>query len=103
MYYRREDGQRDTGFKNADLGSKIKAGINYELERGRIWADIKYLNDRSAFYTAVPITSPLNGESLERLIDPRDGTLTSNAFRRVTLRTICANGKAMNVNRYLPD
>src|SRR3546814_2132673 len=81
-FYRRDDGLRDTGFKNADLGGQIKAGINYELDRGRIWADIKYLNDRSAFYTAVPITSPLNGESLERLIDPRDGTLTSNAFRR---------------------
>ncbi|NYI24242.1 TonB-dependent receptor [Sphingobium indicum] len=102
-FYRRDDGLRDTGFKNADLGGQIKAGINYELDRGRIWADIKYLNDRSAFYTAVPITSPLNGESLERLIDPRDGTLTSNAFRRVTLRTIGANGQAMTVNRDLQD
>src|SRR3546814_15979945 len=97
------DGLRDTGFKNADLGGQIKAGINYELDRGRIWADIKYLNDRSAFYTAVPITSPLNGESLERLIDPRAGTLTSNAFRRVTLRTIGAQRQAKTVHPGLEE
>src|SRR3546814_14971691 len=39
-FYRRDDGLRDTGFKNADLGGQIKAGNNYELDRGRIWAEI---------------------------------------------------------------
>lgn len=102
-FYRRDNGLRDTGFKNANLGGQIKAGINLELDRGKIWADVKYLNDHSVFYTAVPLTSPLDGQSLKGVIDPRDGTLTSDAFRRVTLRTIGPNGQATTVDRDLQD
>lgn len=102
-FYRRDDGLRDTGFKNADLGGQIKAGATYTLDRGKLWADVKYLNDQNVFYTAVPLTNPLTGGSLESLIDPRSGTLTSNAFRNVTLRTLDANGKATTVRRDLQD
>lgn len=102
-FYRRDDGLRDTGFKNADLGGQIKAGATYKLDGGKIWADVKYLNDQNVFYTAVPLTNPLDGSSLESLIDPRSGTLTSNAFRHVTLRTTDSNGQATTVNRDLQD
>lgn len=102
-FYRRDDGLRDTGFKNADLGGQIKAGATYALDRGKLWADVKYLNDQNVFYTAVPLTNPRTGGSLESLIDPRNGTLTSNAFRNVTLRTTDANGKATTVRRDLQD
>lgn len=102
-FYRRDNGLRNTGFKNADIGGQIKAGATYTLDRGKIWADIKYLDDRNVFYTAVPLTNPLTGGSLESLIDPRSGTLTSAAFRYVTLRTIGADGKATTVDRDLQD
>lgn len=102
-FYRRDNGLRDTGFKNADLGGQIKAGLTYKLDGGKLWADVKYLNDQNVFYTAVPLTSPLDGSSLEGLINPRSGTLTSNAFRNVTLRTISDNGQATTVNRDLQD
>jgi outer membrane receptor protein involved in Fe transport len=102
-FYRRDNGLRDAGFKKADLGGQIKVGATYSLDRGKIWADVKYLNDQNVFYTAVPLTSPLTGASLKNLIDPRDGTLTSNAFRHVTLRTIGANGQATTVSRDLQD
>lgn len=102
-FYRRDDGLRATGFRNADLGGQIKVGATYRLDAGKIWADVKYLNDQNVFYTAVPLTSPLDGSSLERLIDPRDGTLTSNAFRYVTLRTTGPDGRATTVRRDLQD
>lgn len=102
-FYRRDNGLRDAGFNNADLGGQIKLGATYELDHGKIWADVKYLNDRNIFYTAVPLTNPIDGSSLENLIDPRDGTLTSNAFRNVTLRTIDGDGRATTVKRDLQD
>ncbi|MEE3624492.1 TonB-dependent receptor [Nitrospirillum sp. BR 11752] len=102
-FYRRDDGLRATGYHNADLGGQIKIGGTYKLDQGKVWADVTYLNDRSVFYTAVPLTNPLTGGSLESLIDPRDGTLSSNSFRTVTLRTLDANGAPISVQRDLRD
>lgn len=102
-FYRRDDGLRNTGFKNADLGGQIKLGATYRLDRGKLWADVKYLNDQNVFYTAVPLVNPLTGGSLESLIDPRSGTLTSAAFRTVTLRTLNASGTPVTVTRDLQD
>ncbi len=102
-FYRRDDGLRDPGYDNADRGGQIKLGATYKLDRGRIWGDIKYLNDRSIFYTALPLADPVTGASLEQLIDPRDGTLSSPAFRRATLRTLDANGRPATIRRDLAD
>lgn len=102
-FYRRDDGLRDPGYDNADRGGQFKVGATYKLDGGRIWGDFKYLNDRSIFYTAVPLTDPRTGASLEGLIDPRDGTLSSPSFRRVTLRTLDANGRPATIRRDLSD
>lgn len=102
-FYRRDDGLRPTGYRNADIGGQIKAGATYTLDRGKIWADVKYLNDSSVFYTAVPLTNTLTGGSLESLIDPRDGTLSSNIFRNVAIRTLDPNGTPISVARDLQD
>ncbi len=102
-FYRRDDGLRNPGFDNADAGGQFKVGATYKLDGGRIWGDFKYLNDRSIFYTAVPLVDPVSGGSLETLIDPRNGTLSSAAFQRVTLRTLDANGRANTIKRDLRD
>ncbi len=102
-FYRRDDGLRDPGYDNADRGGQFKVGATYKLDRGRIWGDFKYLNDRSIFYTALPLADPVTGASLEGLIDPRDGTLSSPAFRRVTLRTLDAGGRPTTIRRDLAD
>ena len=102
-FYRRDDGLRNPGYDNADRGGQFKVGATYKLDGGRIWGDFKYLNDRSIFYTALPLTDPTTGASLEGLIDPRSGTLSSPAFRRVTLRTLDANGQPTTIRRDLAD
>lgn len=101
-FYRRDDGLRSPGYDNADRGGQFKLGATYKLDGGRIWGDVKYLNDRSIFYTALPLVDPTTGASLEGLIDPRSGTLSSPAFRRVTLRTL-TGGQPTTINRDLAD
>jgi len=106
-FYRRDDGLRRAGYSGADDGGQIKFGATYRLDHGKVFADVKYLNDRSIFYTAVPLTDPRPGatfgQSLSDLIDPTSGTLNSAAFRTVTLRTTDASGAPTTTNRDLRD
>lgn len=86
-YYRRDDGYREPGF-TADKGGQIRGSLSFLLGDVRIDVDGKYLNDRTAFYNPLPLANPASpSTSLSGLIDPRDGTLLSNAFRKTTQRT----------------
>lgn len=102
-FYRQSDGLRDPGFANGDHGGQVKLGLTYKLERGEIFGDIKYLNDHGIFYTAVPLTDPRDGSSLSGLLDPTSGTLDTNAFRHVTLRTRDGSGMPITVERDLRE
>ncbi len=103
-FFRRDDGQRDPGFANADLGGQIKAGATYRLnDNSKIWADYKYLNDRSIFYSSIPLTSPVDGSSLRSLIDPNYGTLDSARFEHVTIKSLNNDGKLVSLGRDLRD
>lgn len=86
--YRRDDGLRRQGFTPANDGGQIQIGATYLLERGKLFADVKYLDDRSVVYTDFPMTSPLTGQSLSGLINPNTGTLTSSAFQNISFRTL---------------
>ena len=87
--YRRDDGLRDQGF-TGDNGGQVQAGATYLIPdgKGKVFADIKYLNDKSVIYTDIPLTNPLTGASLSGLINPNTGTLTSSSFENVQLRTL---------------
>lgn len=91
-FYRQDDGLRYPGFKHADRGGQVKLGFTYKLPGGKIWGDVKFLNDRAIFYTAVPLTDPRAGPtfgaSLSGLIDPTSGTLDTGAFRNTNIRTL---------------
>jgi outer membrane receptor protein involved in Fe transport len=102
-FYRRDDGLRDPGFKNGDDGGQVRGAFAYSLERGQVFGDFTYLNDRALFYTAVPLTDPRNGNSLAGLIDPASGTMVSNAFRNVSIRTLDSSGAPVVVQRDLKD
>ncbi|MDO8654759.1 MAG: TonB-dependent receptor [Undibacterium sp.] len=105
-FYRRDNGLRNPGFNGADNGGQIKVGGTYLLDnnRGKLWADVKLLNDRSIFYAAFPLVNPNNpSTSLASLIDPGKGTLDSNSFRNVTLRTLDGAGGGTTVRRDLAD
>lgn len=104
-FYRKNDGLRDPGFSNANQGGQVKAGVTYLLDQGKgsLFADFKYLNDRSIFYSAIPLTDTRNGNSLSGLIDPSTGTLDSNSFRNVNIRMLDGNGGSSMVSRDLAD
>ena len=102
-FYRKDDGLRYPGFAHADDGGQIKIGLNYRLDNGHIWADYRYLDDRSLFDTDVPLADPNTGASLRSLLDPRTGSLSSGTFNNVTLRTLDANGTPITVRRSLQD
>ncbi len=101
--FRRDDGLRDEQFSPGDFGGQVQAGATYLLPRGRLFADIKYTNDKSAFYTDIPLTNPLTGASLSSLINPNYGTLTSSAFEHVQLRTLNGAPGGAIVSRTLSD
>ncbi len=86
--YRRDDGLRTQGFSPADDGGQIQIGATYRLDKGKLWADVKYLDDRSVIYTDIPLTNPLTGQSLSGLINPNTGTLTGVAFQNIAFRTL---------------
>ena len=86
--YRRDDGLRDQGFTPADQGGQAQAGLTWMFTGGKLFADAKYLDDRSAFYTDIPLVDPRTGASLSNLINPNTGTLTSSAYQNVLIRTL---------------
>ncbi len=101
--YRVDNGLRDQGFSPADNGGQIQMGATYLLPKGKLFADIKYLNDTSAIYTDIPLTNPLTGASLSNLINPNYGTLTSSAFDHVQIRTLNGTPSGAVVSRTLSD
>ncbi len=101
--YRRDDGLRNQGFKPADDGGQIQIGATYRLNRGKLFADIKYLDDRSVVYTDIPLTNALTGQSLSALINPNTGTLTSSAFQNITFRTLNGTPAGATLSSNLQD
>ncbi|MFE8646494.1 TonB-dependent receptor [Sphingomonas sp. NCPPB 2930] len=86
-FLRQDKGLREPGF-TADKGGQITAVASLRLDDGRLDIEAKYLNDRTAFYTGIPLQDPRDpSRSLAGLIDPGTGTLGSNDFRRVDLRS----------------
>lgn len=102
-FYRQSDGLRDPGFGNGNQGGQIKVGGTYKFDFGKFFADFKYLNDRGVFYSAIPLADPRNGDSLADLIDPSTGTLVSDSFRNVRIRTLDGNGGNRVETRDLAD
>lgn len=102
-FYRQDNGLRNPGFPDADRGGQFKLGGTYLFDGGKLWADIKYLNDRSIFYSAIPLTNPLTGGSLSGLIDPHTGTLDSGSFRNVEILTLNGAGSAVARTASLDD
>ena len=102
-FYRQSDGLRDPGFGNGNQGGQIKLGGTYKFDFGKIFADFKYLNDRGVFYSAIPLSDPRNGNSLGDLIDPGTGTLNSDSFRNVSIRTLDGKGGNRVQTRDLAD
>jgi len=87
-YYRFDDGLRKPGF-TADRGGQFRVNLTRALRHGELNLYAGRLDDRTIFYLPVPLADPrAPGRSLSHLLDPRTGTLTSNDFRNVRIRTL---------------
>lgn len=103
-FYREDDGLRDPGFPDADKGGQFQLGATYLLgDRGKITADVRYLNDRNIFYTDIPLSNPYTGASLAGLINPNYGTLDSASMRLANIKTLDGNGNVIDLRRDLSD
>ena len=101
--YRRDNGLREQGFTPADEGGQAQVGATYSFSGGKVFADAKYLNDRSVFYTDIPLVNPVTGASLSNLINPNSGTLTSSAYQNVLIRTLNGTPNGAVVSQDLTD
>jgi iron complex outermembrane receptor protein len=101
--YRRDDGLRDQNFTPANQGGQAQLGATYLFSGGKLFADARYLNDRSVFYTSIPLVDPRTGASLGGLINPNRGTLTSSSFQNVLIRTLNGTPTGAIVSRDLAD
>ena len=86
-HFRRDDGLRRPGF-TANDGGQLRASLTFLLGDAVLDVDAKLLNDRTAFYTPIPLADPRDpSRSLEAFIDPLEGTLQSADLRRSTVRS----------------
>jgi outer membrane receptor protein involved in Fe transport len=103
-FYRNDDGQRNPGFAHADDGGQLKVAFTYKLnDSDKFFADFKYLNDRTIFYSDIPLVNPVTGGSLSGLLNPSNGTLDSGSYKRVDLLTLNGSGQVQVLNRNLAD
>lgn len=91
-FYRQDDGVRDPGF-TANKGYQFRTRLARDLEQGRIWFDLKKLDDNGIFYLPIGVANPnptggaFDGEpnSIPGT-DAATFTATSADHRRVLLR-----------------
>jgi outer membrane receptor protein involved in Fe transport len=101
-FWRQGDGFRDPGYIG-DRGGQLTAAGSLRLDDGRLDVEVKALNDRTAFYTGLPLNDPRDpSRSLAGQLDPGTGTLLSNDFRRFTLRSFDGT-QAQRIERDLAD
>lgn len=102
-YYREDDGLRRPGF-TADRGGQFRINLTRPLEGGELNLYASRLDDRTIFYLPIPLADPRDpGRSLSHLLDPRTGTLTSNDFRRLQIRTLDGRGGGAVVDEDLAE
>ena len=102
-YYRIDDGLRPPGF-TADQGGQLRLNLTRRLREGELNVYASRLDDRTIFYLPIPLADPRNpARSLSHLLDPLTGTLTSNDFRHVRLRTLNGAPGGASVDEDLAD
>jgi len=91
-FYRENEGLRPPGF-TANRGYQFRTRLQRELNNGRLWFDIKKLDDNGIFYLPVgvdnpnPTGGPLGGEPRSIAgTDALEFTATSADHRRILLR-----------------
>ena len=102
-FYRTDKGLRSPGF-TADKGGQLRIHLTRRLPDGALTVYANRLDDRAIFYLPIPLADPRNpARSLEHLLDPLTGTLSSGDFRHVQLRTLDGTPGGATVSEDLAD
>jgi iron complex outermembrane recepter protein len=86
-FLRQDNGYREPGF-TADRGGQIRGSLSFDLGNVKLDVDAKYLNDRTAFYTAIPLADPSDPtKSLSSVFSPYYGTTESKDLQHTTMKS----------------
>ncbi|MED5620738.1 TonB-dependent receptor [Ideonella sp. BN130291] len=87
-FYRTSDGIRDTQFP-ADRGGQFSAVLTRKLEDGKFMLYARAMNEKNAFYTAIPVVQSPDGSSASSYpgFDALRGYFYSNEMRNLVLET----------------
>jgi iron complex outermembrane receptor protein len=93
-FYRTSSGLRDTEFP-ADRGGQFSAVLSRRLDDGAFTVYARALNDRNAFYTAIPVVGSADGKSVSSFpgFDASRAYFYGNELRHVTLEGGRATGR----------
>jgi iron complex outermembrane receptor protein len=93
-FYRTSSGIRDTEFP-ADRGGQFSAVLTRKLDDGAFTVYARALNDKNAFYTAIPVVGSADGKSVSSYpgFNALTGYYYGNELRHVTLEGGRATGR----------
>jgi outer membrane cobalamin receptor len=84
-FYRDSDGFRHTGF-TGDLGGQITGSVTHKFDAGKLTVYGRYLDDKNAFYTPMPLATDSNGNfSTFAGFDARNDTLVGKEIERTDI------------------
>lgn len=84
-FYRRDDGIREPGY-TANEGGQLRMALSYRSDKTEAHFTAKHTDDRNVFYLPIPLLNPKDPKGIPG-VDANFGTLTSNNFRHVDLKT----------------
>jgi outer membrane receptor protein involved in Fe transport len=86
-FYRYSDGLRHTGF-TGDLGGQITGSVTHKFDAGKLTVYGRYLDDKNAFYTPMPLVTDGNGHfSTFPGFDARNDTLVGKEIENTQIET----------------
>ncbi|WP_242095344.1 TonB-dependent receptor [Sphingomonas sp. CROZ-RG-20F-R02-07] len=90
-FYRYSDGFRHTGF-TGDLGGQVTGSITHDFGAGKLTVYGRYLGDKDAFYTPMPLVQNGSGFQTFAGFDARTDTLVGREIETTMIET----GPAIN-------
>ena len=86
-FYRYSKGLRHTGF-TGDLGGQVTGSITHKFDQGKITVYGRYLDDKNAFYTPMPVLEDAGGKfHTIPGFDARDDTLVGKEIELTQIET----------------
>ncbi|MDX2369155.1 MAG: TonB-dependent receptor [Colwellia sp.] len=84
-FYRTSDGVREPGY-NADKGGQFKVNLTRKFNQAEINLSYRYLNDKTSFFSPIPMTNAESPQSIEN-VNTNYATLLSDDFNPLTFKS----------------